>query len=162
MRWRRAVALWCGLGLAGLGCGSDGSNGAGEANGGPAMTVEALCDPIEDEVAAWAGGSTTAEHNTIYAEAAEPQLTCVWDVDGVDRTIRVDYVGVPDSFFVELVEGKQDRSDLPAPNFHDIDSFWLVAPNGWGIVVRNLGAERSDLLDPMAVIAAAAVAQLPA
>ena len=180
----RGLALSIAAGIAVTGCGDDGSGGetdesvsietnanldtdVGTTVTGPAepgeaatMAVAELCDPVEDEVAAWAGGSLTPEHNTVYAEAAEPVLVCKWIVDEVDRSIRVDYVGVPDSFMLDLVEGKQDRTDVIAPNYHDKASFYVVAANGWGVVVSNLGADRSEDADPMAVIANAALAQI--
>ena len=108
----------------------------------------------------WAGGPVTPEHNAIYAESAEPILVCQWAVDDVDRSIRVDYVGIPDSFMLALVDGKQDRSDVIAPNLHDKNSFHVIAANGWGIVVSNLGTDRSEDPDPMAVIANAALARI--
>lgn len=131
-----------------------------EPGGETIMSVDELCQPVEDEVAAWAGAPITPEHNTAYVEAAEPALVCKWVVDGVDRSIRVDYVGVPDSFMLNLVDGNQDRTDVIAPNLHDKASFFVIATNGWGVVVSNLGAERSEDVDPMVVIANAALAQI--
>ncbi len=87
-------------------------------------------------------------------------LVCAWAAEGLDRTIRVSYVGVPDSFIHNLVDGKQDRTDVVSPNFYDKNSFSVVAPNGWGVVVSNLWADRSDDLDPMVAIAEAALEQL--
>lgn len=184
----RGLALSVAVAFAVTGCGGDGSAGeaaesvpvqadanvtadvnadvditgpvSAEPGENATMSVAELCDPVEDAVAAWAGGSLTSEHNPIYVEAAEPILVCKWVVDDVERSIRVDYVGVPDSFMLNLVEGKQDRTDVVAPNFHDKNSFYVIAPNGWGIVVSNLGAERSEDLDPMVVIAKAALDQI--
>lgn len=183
----RGVALAIAIGLAVTGCG-DGSGseseesvpvetGADEPDGDVAVTtvepsepsepggytaisVDELCEPVEGEVAAWAGAPMTPEHNTVYADAAEPILVCKWVVDGADRSIRVDYVGVPDSFMLDLVDGNQDRTDVIAPNLHDKASFFVIAPNGWGVVVSNLGADRSEDVDAMIVIANAALAQI--
>lgn len=164
---RRGAMVSCILGVVAIGCGgsdatTDDPAGADGPTGVVEVSVDRLCDPVEGDVAAWAGGTITAEHNPIYAESDEPSLVCTWNVDGTDRSIRVDYVAVPDSFFLNLVEGRQDRSDLPAPNFHDVSSFYVIAPNGWGIVVSNRGTDRSEDLEPMAVIARAAVDLLPA
>ena len=180
----RGVALATAVGLAVTGC-SDGSGSESdeatpvetsadepdgdvavtttestEPGGDTAMSVDELCEPVEGEVAAWAGAPMTPEHNTVYADAAEPILVCKWVVDGADRSIRVDYVGVPDSFMLDLVDGNQDRTDVIAPNLHDKASFFVIAPNGWGVVVSNLGADRSEDVDAMVVIANAALAQI--
>jgi hypothetical protein len=123
------------------------------------LSAPDFCDPIEDAVDAWAAAPIVAEHNAIYAEAPEPNLLCKWVVEGVDRSITVSYLGVPDSFFRNLVDGKQDRGDVVAPNFHDKTKFWVIAPNGWGVVVGNVGADASEDLDPMVEIANVALAQ---
>lgn len=158
----RPAALAVAVVLLVAACGDSGSattTVAAKGDGGAevGMTTARLCDPIEDLVMALTGTGAATEHNTVYANSAEPILVCSWLDDDTDWEIGVGYNGAPGDFMVELTEGKNDLATVDAPNTYSKSRLDARAPNGWSITVHNYGADAPDDPAALASIANAAL-----
>ncbi|MGI9644897.1 MAG: hypothetical protein ACR2O6_06265 [Ilumatobacteraceae bacterium] len=177
VRTRRRLVLTAvvaaSVGLGAVSCGDDDASGEGSGDGGgePAqaaptdtggvsggdgqLSIATHCDPLGPLVTETLGGTADTAHNDFYVDRGEDRvLECSWVVP--DREIDVGYNAAPSELMLDIADG-DDLDAVDAPNTFGGFRLDVLAPNGWTVLVQDLGGGALQDPDEMARIANAAV-----
>ncbi len=169
----RLVGAMCVVALAGApACGSDEeptadtSAGATQADGDSAparsadMTIEALCDPLDEVVVEWVGSDAERQHLDLFAADEPASLTCEWSSGPEYREIRITYFASPAVWDATVAGGGEPLDAITADNVYDGEILSVKAQNGWTIDVMAFDGNPPDHADAPEVVTPIAIAAL--
>lgn len=138
-----------------------GGSGGSDAGADPAgLTIEGLCDPLDEVVTAWVGDDVERRHNALFAADEPASLVCEWHRAPEYREIRIVYHASPEVWDATAASGGVALASVEADNVYDGEILSVRADNGWTIDVIAFEGEPPDYAevpDVVAPIAAAAV-----
>ncbi|MGA7758115.1 MAG: hypothetical protein WCA57_09735 [Ilumatobacteraceae bacterium] len=126
------------------------------------MTIEALCDPLDDVVNDWIVGDIERLHMDMFASEDPASLTCEWQGEPDHREVRVTYHASPAVWDATVVSGGDPLDAVDADSSFDGEILSVHADNGWTIdVIAFEGdppgyVDAPDLVTPIANAALAA------
>lgn len=180
-RLGRALCGFAVIAVAATACGSEGGTGSGatdpnvavdasaddapvdDASGSASadLTIDRLCDPLDDVATAWVGGDVERAHADLFAADDPASLICEWQGTPVYREVRVVYHASPAVWEATVAGGGTPLDEVAADNVYDDQILSVHADNGWTVdVVAFEGdpPDYADVPDLLAEIANAAVA----
>jgi hypothetical protein len=138
--------------------GSDGSDAGADPAG---LTIEGLCDPLDEVVIGWVSGDVERRHNALFAADDPASLVCEWHRSPEYREIRIVYHASPAVWDATVASGGVALDAVEAENLYDDEILSVRADNGWTIDVAAFEGDppdHADVPDVVAPIANAAVA----
>jgi len=129
-----------------------------------ALTIEALCDPLDGIATGWVGGDVERRHLDLFAADDPASLTCEWSRAPEYREIRVTYHASPSVWDATVASGGTTVDSVEADNRFDGEILSVHADNGWTIDVIAFEGDPpayvgdTDVLTPIANAALAAAA----
>ena len=178
-RIRRALFAFGFGAIAAAGCGSDGESSStdvattvqdtviAEDDGATtetvqgAMTIEALCDPLDEVVTDWITGDLERFHSDVFATDDPASLMCEWQGEPDFREVRIVYHASPAVWDATVVSGGEPLEGVDADSLYDGEILSVHADNGWTVDVIAFGGDPpgyADVPDVVASIANAALA----
>ena len=175
-RLKRLLCVFALGAIAVTGCGSDGDTGsvttdpdvsvtdAGVDTGtAPAgLTIEALCDPLDEVVSEWIGGDVERQHLDLFAADDPASLTCEWQGAPEYREIRVTYHASPSVWDATVASGGAPLDAVETDSVYDGEILSVHADNGWTIDVIAFEGDPPDHVDDPEVVTPIANAALAA
>ena len=124
---------------------TSGDDGESTSTQGAAMTVESLCNPLDEVVTDWAGADVEREHIDLFATDDPASLTCQWQQDAPDyREVRVIYHASPAVWDATVAAGGDPLDSVGADNRYDGEILSVHADNGWTIDVVAFEGDPPD------------------
>ena len=130
----------------------------------PDLTIEALCDPLDEIATGWVGGDIERRHLDLFAADDPASLTCEWSRAPEYREIRVTYHASSSVWDATVASGGTTVDSVEADNRFDGEILSVHGDNGWTIdVIAFEGdppayVDDTDVLTPIANAALAAAA----
>ena len=140
---------------------TSGESAGSDAGTEPAgLTIEGLCDPLEEVAIGWVGGDVERRHYDLFAADDPASLICEWQGAPDYREIRVVYHASPAVWEATVASGGAALGAVEADNVYDGEILSVCADNGWTIDVMAFEGDppdHADVPDVVAPIADAAV-----
>ena len=133
---------------------------AGTEPGG--LTIEDLCDPLDEIVVGWVDGDAERRHNALFAADDPASLVCEWHRTPEYREIRIVYHASPSVWDATVASGGEALGAVRADNVYDGEILSVHADNGWTIDVIAFEGDPPDYADVPDVVAPLADAALEA
>jgi hypothetical protein len=169
----RLVGAMCVVALAGApACGSDGEpaadldvastqvDGGSTPDGSAELTIEDLCDPLDEVVVEWVGSDAERQHLDLFAADDPASLTCEWSNGPDYREIRITYFASPAVWDAAVAGGGEPLDAITADNVYDGEILSVRAQNGWTIDVMAFEGDPPDHADAPEVVTPIAIAAL--
>lgn len=128
-----------------------------------AMTIEALCNPLDDAVATWLGADAESQHLDLFAADGPASIVCEWQVEPDYREVRVVYQASPAVWDATVAAGGESLGGVEADNRYDGEILSVHASNDWTVDVIAYEGDPptyAEVPDVVASIANAALAAL--
>ena len=136
-----------------------GSDAVAEPGG---LTIEGLCDPLDEIVVGWVDGDVERRHNALFAADDPASLVCEWYRTPEYREIRIVYHASPAVWDATVASGGVALDAVGAENLYDDEILSVHADNGWTIDVIAFEGDPPDYADVPDVVAPLADAALEA
>ena len=177
-RIRKLLCVFAFGAIAVTGCGSDGESSSTEVEASvqgtavaegdgattetahAAMTIEALCDPLDVVVSEWIASDLERSHIDLFAADDPASLTCEWQGEPDFREVRVIYHASPAVWDASVVAGGEPLDTVDADNLYDGEILSVHADNGWTVDVIAFEGDPpgyADVPDVVTPIANAAI-----
>ena len=126
------------------------------------LTIEGLCDPLDDVTSEWIGGDVERQHLDLFAADDPASLTCEWRGAPENREVRVTYHASPSVWDATVASGGAPLDAVEADNRYDGEILSVHADNGWTVDVVAFEGDPPDYVDAADVLASIANAALAA
>ncbi len=126
-----------------------------------AMTIEALCDPLDEVVNDWVDGDPERFHMDLFATDDPASLMCEWQGERDFREVRIVYHASPTAWDATAVSGGEPLEGVDADSLYDGKILSVHADNGWTVDVIAFEGDPpgyADVPDVLVPIANAALA----
>ena len=126
------------------------------------LTIELLCDPLDEVVVDWVGEDVERQHLDLFAVDDPASLTCEWQGAPGYREIRVTYHASPLVWEATVASGGAPIDAVAADNVYDGEILSVHSDNGWTIDVIAFEGDPPDYVDDPDVVTPIANAALAA
>ena len=126
------------------------------------LTIELLCDPLDEVVVDWVGEDVERQHLDLFAVDDPASLTCEWRGAPGYREIRVTYHASPLVWEATVASGGAPIDAVAADNVYDGEILSVHSDNGWTIDVIAFEGDPPDYVDDPDVVTPIANAALAA
>ena len=136
--------------------------GAGSAAGPAGLTIEGLCEPLDEIATGWVSGDVERQHNALFADDEPASLVCEWLRSPDYREIRVVYHASPAVWDATVAAGGVALDAVGVDSVYDGDILAVHADNGWTVDVIAFEGDPPDYADVPDVLVAIANAAVEA
>ena len=126
------------------------------------LTIELLCDPLDEVVVDWVGEDVERQHLDLFAVDDPASLTCEWRGAPGYREIRVTYHASPLVWEATVASGGAPIDAVAADNVYDGEILSVHSDNGWTIDVIAFEGDPPGYVDDPDVVTPIANAALAA
>jgi len=138
----------------------DGSDSVGPDAGSGGLTIDELCEPLDEIAIGWVTDDVERRHNALFADDDPASLLCEWQGSPGYREIRVVYHASPAVRDATVAAGGVALDAVGVDSVYDGETLSVHPDNGWTVDVMAFEGDppdHADVPDLLAEIANAAV-----